>query len=585
MLLRGAAHDGAQSGRVAVLDALRPRGRSVPRRVALIAPLLTLSLGAPSAMTAVTDTTPPSGTASFHDVHVADETLEFRLAFSDPESGLVSIVLSCDDGPTATYPYSTQLIFKGMDPTAGGCTTFGPHAFTVGVVNGAGLTTAVPVSASTEPTVRFEYPLPPRTGERFTIRPVYSGGFTPPSDAHCRWEFRWGSTTALRDNEFDETFGGMLFEGPASKGFCGEWTFTLPWVPVPQFEVNFNGPASSIRSGEWPDRELIHATVAGTDRRIRESNLPIAQVLPSTYTPIVGQPVTYTRYLIGGADGCCQPRWFARLGSGEAPIVWEKWTTSSTFTITPPKPGPLFVGWDREKPNDLLTAYYDPPVRYADTSPPNTTAPIQKFAFGGTGQTVPVWITWSGTDKGWGIKAYRLQRSVNGGAWTNVTLPTARTTSIKAQLAYGTTYRYRVRATDKASNIGSWDYGPAFRPRRFADTSAAVRYSSGWEAVTDPTAFGGVIHESRTGDRSARFTFTGRDIAWIAERGPTFGKARVYVDGVYITTVDTRLDQVLPRRLVFRRHWSSVGTHTIRIVVSGTAGRPTISLDGFAILR
>ena len=79
--------------------------------------------------------------------------------------------------------------------------------------------------------------------------------------------------------------------------------------------------------------------------------------------------------------------------------------------------------------------------------------------------------------------------------------------------------------------------------------------------------------------------FSGRAIAWIAERGPTFGKARVYVDGVLISTVDTGQATNEPRRLVFRRSWSSVGTHRIRIVVSGTTARPTISLDGFAILR
>lgn len=568
-----------------MLDARYRSRRSRARLWAPLAFALIASSIVPVATAGADDATPPVGTASFHDSNAADETLTFLLAFSDPESGTASIVLSCDDGPTATYPYAATLTFKRMEPTAGGCATFGEHVFTVRVVNGAGLSSTAMVTAWTEPTVRFEYPLPARTGEPFTVRPVYSAGFTPPADANCRWEFRWGSTKALRDNEFDDTFGGMLFEGPASKGFCGDWTFTLPWVPVPQYEVSFRGPATNARTSIWPDRELVHATVVGTDRRIRSSNLPIAQVLPSTYTPVVGQPVTYTRYLIGGADACCNPRWVARLGSGETPIVWEKWTSSSTFTITPPKPGKLFVGWDREKPDDLLAAYYDPPVRSRDSTDPNTTAPVQRFASGGAGSTVPVSITWSGTDKGWGVKGYRLERSVNGGAWTKVTLPSTTTTSIALGLTNGTSYRYRVRATDKAGNVGSWDYGPTFKPRRVSDENAAVRYGSGWRTVADTSAFGDVVHEATAAGRSVRFTFTGRDIAWLAERGPGFGKAKVYVDGVYIKTVDTRHDQNLPRRLVFRKHWSSVGTHTIRIVVSGTSGRPTVSLDGFAILR
>ena len=530
------------------------------------------------------DGTAPTGTGIFWDVHFEDETLEFRFTFSDPESGLSSIAISCDGGPEASYPYTSNLIIKGMVPADGGCSTFGSHIFSARVINGDGLFATVAISATTTAVVRFIYPLAPRTGELFTIRPVYSDGFTPAPTTNCRWELRWGSTAALRDNAFDETFGGMVFEGAASDGFCGDWTFTLPWVPVPQFELTFDGPAATIPSGIWPDRELIHASIAGTDRRIRQSNLPIAQVLPSTYTPIVGAPVTYTRYLIGGADICCNPRWTAHLGTGEDPIVWERWTTSSTFTITPPKPGRLFVGWDREGAG-LLGAYYDPPVRYRDTTDPNTSAPVQRFGTGSTGSTAPVTISWSGTDRGWGIASYRLERSVAGGAWTKVTLPTLKATSITQALTNGKTYRYRVRATDKARNIGSWDYGPMFKPGRKNDNSASVRYSSGWTTAADSSAIGAIIHESRRTGATARLTFTGRDIAWIAERGPQYGKARVYIDGAYISTVDLRHDANLPARLVFRRHWSAVGTHTIRIVVSGTTTRPLVSLDGFAILR
>jgi hypothetical protein len=36
---------------------------------------------------------------------------------------------------------------------------------------------------------------------------------------------------------------------------------------------------------------------------------------------------------------------------------------------------------------------------------------------------------------------------------------------------------------------------------------------------------------------------------------------------------------------VFTHQWPTVGTHTIRIVVVGTAGRPVVSADGFVLLR
>jgi len=71
-------------------------------------------------------------------------------------------------------------------------------------------------------------------------------------------------------------------------------------------------------------------------------------------------------------------------------------------------------------------------------------------------------------------------------------------------------------------------------------------------------------------DHDATFTFTGRDVAWFAERGPGHGKAKVYVDGVLAGTVDLAKALGSPRWAVFRRHWTSVGSHAVRIVVSGT---------------
>lgn len=556
----------------------------------LVAALVFVSAGvfAPTTL-ALDDPSPPTGTFGYPAYDPVADELVIRTSFTDPESGVTSLATSCEGGPEVVRPYATTVRLPARDPAGGGCPGFGVMSLVVRIINGSGSSTDRAFSVDLLPIVTFEYPLPPRTGERFTIRPMYSAGFVRPPDAACTWEFRWGSTAALRDNDHDETFGAMGFAGPASQGFCDEWTFTLPWVPLPQFEVNFEMRSDvgivpqTVRSGSWPDRELIHAAVVGTDRRIRESNLPVAQVLPSTYTPVVGQSITYTRYLIAGASSCCRPEWNAWIGE-DAPFHRYQ-SGGATFTVTPTIVGNLLVQWQPVDRDYLLYASYDPPVRRKDTVAPNTNAPHLRFAPGGSDARVPVEISWSGTDTGWGIASYRLERSVGGGGWTKVALPSARTTKIVQSLVYGVSHRYRVRAVDKAGNTGAWDYGAAFKPRRTSDQHAAVTYSSGWESVADPTAHGGVVHETGSGGRSVSFTFSGRAIAWIAERGPTFGKARVYIDGVLIKMVDTGQAADQPRRLVFRKSWSTVGTHRIRIVVSGTAGRPTISLDGFAILR
>jgi hypothetical protein len=57
------------------------------------------------------------------------------------------------------------------------------------------------------------------------------------------------------------------------------------------------------------------------------------------------------------------------------------------------------------------------------------------------------------------------------------------------------------------------------------------------------------------------------------------------VDGRVVATVSLNTPANAFRRLVFARSWGRSGTHTIRIVVLGTAGHPRIDLDAFVIVR
>lgn len=58
------------------------------------------------------------------------------------------------------------------------------------------------------------------------------------------------------------------------------------------------------------------------------------------------------------------------------------------------------------------------------------------------------------------------------------------------------------------------------------DNVAPVHYSTSWSIKADATALGGSLHRTRTFGAPASYTFSGREIAWIAARGPGYGKAR-----------------------------------------------------------
>ena len=174
-------------------------------------------------------------------------------------------------------------------------------------------------------------------------------------------------------------------------------------------------------------------------------------------------------------------------------------------------PGQLYVGTDTFKytisdghghtatATVLLTV-----VR--DTTKPMVAGLAESFyaqtvATSTTGET----ISWSGSDAGSGIAKFELQVSVNGGAYTSIALATLTSSSTNRAHADDTSYRYRVRATDKEGNVSAWLNGPPWRLGRVQDDSASIVYTGSWAASADPSALGGshrsveLIERSRVG--------------------------------------------------------------------------------------
>lgn len=544
----------------------------------------------------IVDTTVPFIGSVFIETDEDPHDASMRMAIQnagDDRTELTHVRLRSNGGAwSPSYPIPggnpRLLDWAYLDPAHGGSSVLGPRALGVQVRNAAGLWSAVltrTVNFAFEEQLEMTVSGDQRSGHVVTFTPQFPDGAVLPSTAICYWAMLWGDDQSLYYGNRNDTFGLIETQGTKSKGYCKPWSVTVPWVPYRQFMVVFeaegtSGQIANAWLGSSPDDPAFEPGVDSTSRHITSSNIPMVYVLPEDYTLIVGEPTTYRAYALAGETLKSTDVW--TVAYIDTP---ERKLGGSSFTFTPKIAGDITVCWHGGSTRPyLVAACFDPPARYRDSTAPNTTTPIVGFGTGYSQASVPVQVTWSGTDRGWGIASYRLERSVNGGAWSKVTLASATSKSFSERRAYDLPVRYRVRATDKAGNVGAWDYSSTVRPTRVADTSSLLRYSSGWASVTDPTAYGGVAHESSAGGSSVTYTFSGRSIAWLGEVGPTFGKARVYVDGV-LTWVETGAATESPRRLLFRRTWTTVGTHTITVVVNGTAGRPTLSVDGFAILR
>jgi hypothetical protein len=115
---------------------------------------------------------------------------------------------------------------------------------------------------------------------------------------------------------------------------------------------------------------------------------------------------------------------------------------------------------------------------------------------------------------------------------------------------------------------------------RVGDGSPSIRYGSGWRTATYSTYTGRRVTYASTTGASVSFSFTGNGIAWYGPVGPTRGKARVYIDGKAVATVDLRRADFSARRLLFARPLSSQ-RHTLRIVVI-SSGRP-VAIDDLLV--
>jgi hypothetical protein len=218
-----------------------------------------------------------------------------------------------------------------------------------------------------------------------------------------------------------------------------------------------------------------------------------------------------------------------------------------------------------------------------DTTAPTVTGPVQGIAtittLSSTGLSGVV--SWTGTDAGVGVSRFDVQRSVNGGTFTAVTLTTQTATSVKVTYVVGSSYVFRVRGVDRNGNTGPWMTGPSFIQARYQESSGFVQYTGAWSLASDAHDSGGAARYTTVAGRAVSLTHVMRDVAFVVPRSVTRGSADIYIDGVRVGAVSLKTTTTIYQQVIWSMHFSKIGTHTIKIVARGN-GR--IDLDCFVIL-
>jgi hypothetical protein len=301
-----------------------------------------------------------------------------------------------------------------------------------------------------------------------------------------------------------------------------------------------------------------------------------------TYTLTFAAPVSglsRTDFTVtGSASGCYVA---TPVGSGATWTI-TLGTCSNGYVVLSLEPGTVSDGTS-SGPAGLIVAYRV----IVDRSAPKATAPKLGVKSNATlsGATLQGSISWTGTDVGSaGVQDYDVARSADGAAFATIASHVT-SAALSVSMSAGHTYRYEVRARDKAGNVGAWVAGSTQYPSLLQQTSTSIAWSGAWTTSTSTSYSGGSARYASAAGASASYAFTGRSVALVLAKGPTRGAVQVWIDGALATTVDTYGTANAYGWVGYARNFGTSGAHTVQLVVVGTASRPTVVLDALEVVR
>jgi len=323
----------------------------------------------------------------------------------------------------------------------------------------------------------------------------------------------------------------LLASAPAAAG-----TVNLAWDAVPSalvagYVVHY-GPAAgsytaSVDVGKvttatvngLTEGATYHFTVAAYDAAHNEGSLsndvagtvkytvPVASFSAST----VSGPAPLALNFINSSTGAITSYSWT-FGDGTTSTVQSPakvYSSAGTFTVALKVTGPGGT-------NTLTKAnYITVTTGGLDTTPPAAPASLTASASGSTS----INLSWPAATDNVGVTGYGIERCLGASCSTFAQIATSTGTSYaNAGLAAGTTYRYRVRATDAAGNLGAYspiatattasapDTTPPAAPASLTATaSGSSSINLSWPAATDNVGVTGYRVERCLGASCATF--------------------------------------------------------------------------------
>jgi hypothetical protein len=132
---------------------------------------------------------------------------------------------------------------------------------------------------------------------------------------------------------------------------------------------------------------------------------------------------------------------------------------------------------------------------------------------------------------------------------------------------------YRVYAIDSSGGLseGSADIAIVSPvAAKVEDDDAMVRYSGTWKRFANTTYSGGSVERAESAGAYADIPFYGSGATVIGSRSLNNGQARIYIDGVYRTTIDAYNPTIQYKQNLYETGPLEEGAHVLRIEAAWT---------------
>lgn len=185
------------------------------------------------------------------------------------------------------------------------------------------------------------------------------------------------------------------------------------------------------------------------------------------------------------------------------------------------------------------------------------------------------------------LDSYNLYRSDSSGSRTLVGPCLKQSYFVDEDLPNNGTFNYEVTALDTRGNestaraISATVSGV---PVLVDDRASSVSYTGVWGNWSGPEHYSSTTSYSTTVGSTATFSFNGRQARVYGTTRDDRGKADIFVDGTYVTTVDCYTSVANYRQVIYETPVLPAGNHTLAVRVTGTYNPAATATDGEIVI-